>query len=824
MKNKLYKIIVYVLVVLGHDSHAQFNHASALQKYWNYRYALVGDDIDPSFRRWEPGFLQIGTDIGHSLPMRSRYQIRNNIQQVEFAFNTHYDRSDVLDYLNITRTHENSAGLRYGWCQWIDCPTDMGMYLAVLATEYALMTKNMDYQTVSNTTGQPVGPPTRGANYREQMDRLMHEISCAVSAVDRLDANSDDYHGIPGQNGNGFFVKDDVPYTFAQDGKFGNAQVLAPDFLTNTNSRYHRGHSFWNVHAGFNGYRHQAKPSSECNGIGGQPEPLLDVTIGGTMVRKTIDPMSQDQLMKLLFGLIFIRKYVTGSERDMRVPLNTSPWSYSTADNLNQRAKDWIDRTLWRLITDCFIIRNERGGNQVCSGGNATMFQSPFKDIYNMWGEGDFYGSFANCSNHYYSGLVWWGANEGYKAWVTSPSVDLNDLLLLNTSLWPLGVKDFILSEIVNNLNQFDHEMYVYLTCMNNSSTSVTYVAPLANPYNGNITGVVGNHIDRLASPANLDYQLNALMGDAKNLLYGTTASPDNHLQSFMNRNNFWCLHEDTLYRFGNGRDQDRLHARNGLFYMLAHNIYSLQRMDRYNFLDMADNTIAKLPDLMNRTVRGVFPRAKDIEMINSSGVKSKISYQYGNNTNEANIYSANSINFNDCVFQNGSRARLIAPHIDHIASQQNGMLSIELGAVVEIVENSRMPCTGNTTVIGGNGFVPTTTTVLSEAPPQENTSSGLHKLAEIKDDIVSEKSRLARLYPNPTENDATIRLVNYEKTTVNIKIYNMLGREVIQFSNIDIIDDEQNYYMNLEKLNTGIYIVKIDQGDYSTSLKLEKR
>jgi hypothetical protein len=133
------------------------------------------------------------------------------------------------------------------------------------------------------------------------------------------------------------------------------------------------------------------------------------------------------------------------------------------------------------------------------------------------------------------------------------------------------------------------------------------------------------------------------------------------------------------------------------------------------------------------------------------------------------------------------------------------------------------MPCTGNTTVIGGNGFVPTTTTILSEAPPQENTSS-LYKLAEIKDEIVAEKSRLARLYPNPTENDATIRLVNYEKTTVNIKIYNLLGREVIQFSNIDITEDEQNYYMNLEKLNTGIYIVKIEQGDYSMSLKLEKR
>ena len=313
-------------------------------------------------------------------------------------------------------------------------------------------------------------------------------------------------------------------------------------------------------------------------------------------------------------------------------------------------------------------------------------------------------------------------------------------------------------------------------------------------------------------------------MGDAKNLLYGTTASDDNHLQSFMNRSNFWCLHEDTIYRFGNGRDGDRLHARNGLFYMLAYNIYSLQRMDRYNFLDMADNTIAKLPDLMNRNIRGTFPRSKDIKMINSSGIKNEIWYLYGDNTNPANIYSANTLTFNNCVFRNGSRATLIAPHIDHTASQANGMLSIELGAVVDIRENSRMPCTGNTTVVGGNGFVPTTTTILSEAPPQGNTGNGLHKLAEIKDEIVMEKSKLTKIYPNPTENDATIRLMNYDKSSVNILIYNMVGREMLKFSNIEITDDKQNYYMNLERLNTGIYIVKIEQGDYSTSLKLEKR
>lgn len=803
------------------DTFAQFDHAAALQKYWNYRYALLGDDIDPSFRRWEPGFLQVGYGLGHSLPMRSRYQIRDN--KVNFSLNTSYGYQDVEDYLKITKTDKPIVGDRYGWCQWVDCPTDMGMYLAVLATEYALMTRNVDYQTV-NSSGQPTGSPVRGANYREQMDRLMHELSCAVYALDRLDAYSDDHLGVPGSWGNGFFIKDDVPYTFAQDGKFGNAQVLAPDFLSNSNSTYYRGHSFWNVHSGFEGYRYHAKPSSDCNGLGGQPEPLIDVNIGGNTVKKIIDPMSQDQLMKLLFGMIFIKKYVRGSERDMRNPPNHWDGEYQSADKLNEHAHAWIDRTLWRLITSCFYIKNERGGQQVCSGGNATMFQSPFKDIYNQWGDGDFYGSMFNCSNHYYSGLVWWGANEGYKAWVKSPSVNLQDLLLLNTNFWPLGVKDFVLSEVVSNLNKFDHEMYVYLTCMNNSSQSVTYPAPLPNLYGGNITGVVGNHLDNLASPLNLDYQLNALMGDAKNLLYGTTSSPDYHLQNFMNRPNFWCLHEDTLYKFGNGANGDRLHARNGLFYMLAHNIYSLQRVDKYNFLDMADNTIAKLPDLMNRTIRGEFPRGRNIEMINAVGTKTQVGYTYGNNANPANIYSANNIFFNNCTFRNGSRATIIAPHIDHNASTLNGSLSIEFGAVVDIKENNRMPCVGNTTVIGGNGFVPIVNTILSEAPPMESDQAGKHKIAEFIPESKYNKPKDVSLYPNPTSGDAGLEFSNFEKSSLNIYIYNMVGQEVMSFKNIEILDDIQKYNMNLEALSPSIYLVKISQGEYHRTLRLEKR
>jgi len=51
-----------------------------------------------------------------------------------------------------------------------------------------------------------------------------------------------------------------------------------------------------------------------------------------------------------------------------------------------------------------------------------------------------------------------------------------------------------------------------------------------------------------------------------------------------------------------------------------------------------------------------------------------------------------------------------------------------------------------------------------------------------------------------------------------------MLGREMLRYSSIEITDDEQNYYMNLETLSSGIYIIKVEQGEYNTSLRLEKR
>lgn len=51
-------LILFILILKS--AYTQSDDGTYYSKYWNYRYALRGDDIDPSYIRWEPGFLEVG--------------------------------------------------------------------------------------------------------------------------------------------------------------------------------------------------------------------------------------------------------------------------------------------------------------------------------------------------------------------------------------------------------------------------------------------------------------------------------------------------------------------------------------------------------------------------------------------------------------------------------------------------------------------------------------------------------------------------------------------------------------------------------------------
>lgn len=124
-----------------------------MKKYWWYRYRLVND------------FMVKGEGPGKSLPMEERDQYLQPIAKI---------------------------------AKWGDCTINLGHYIGVLATEYALLSEQ----------GQPT-------------DTTKQELFYAISAINRLDNNAEAYYSSFGASQayplNGFFMRDDVPSSFLID-------------------------------------------------------------------------------------------------------------------------------------------------------------------------------------------------------------------------------------------------------------------------------------------------------------------------------------------------------------------------------------------------------------------------------------------------------------------------------------------------------------------------------------------------------------------------------------------------------------------------------
>ena len=120
------------------------------RKYWYYRSKLVND------------FLLVGIGNGMSIPFSER--------------GLYYNGS----------TNTIAATMKCG-----DGTSKVGVYIGVLATEYRLLKNN-------------------GQN----TDKVVHELACALNALNRLDVNAETFYsgGVPSLNG--FLVRDDIPKDF----------------------------------------------------------------------------------------------------------------------------------------------------------------------------------------------------------------------------------------------------------------------------------------------------------------------------------------------------------------------------------------------------------------------------------------------------------------------------------------------------------------------------------------------------------------------------------------------------------------------------------
>src|ERR1700741_283194 len=126
------KKLVLLFILLSTMVKGQTSDDENHRKYWYYRTRLVND------------FLKVGISDGNSIPFSER--------------GLYYDGSS-----NASLTTAMKCG---------DGTSKLGVYIGVLATEYKLLKIN-------------------GQN----TDKVLHELACALYALDRLDMNAEPLWG-----------------------------------------------------------------------------------------------------------------------------------------------------------------------------------------------------------------------------------------------------------------------------------------------------------------------------------------------------------------------------------------------------------------------------------------------------------------------------------------------------------------------------------------------------------------------------------------------------------------------------------------------------
>lgn len=152
-------ILLIVLLFVNFFSSAQTDQENQ-DKYWKYR------------ERLKNKFVKIGTEPGESIPMACR----------------------IPGY-----AYGGTADVNGTQLQWKDATITLGYYIIVLATEYKLL----------NNAG-------------ENTQSTLNELYYAIDAINRLDRSAEFYlsfgsNTVTPDDLNGFFLRDDVPYTFWQN-------------------------------------------------------------------------------------------------------------------------------------------------------------------------------------------------------------------------------------------------------------------------------------------------------------------------------------------------------------------------------------------------------------------------------------------------------------------------------------------------------------------------------------------------------------------------------------------------------------------------------
>lgn len=90
-----------------------------------------------------------------------------------------------------------------------------------------------------------------------------------------------------------------------------------------------------------------------------------------------------------------------------------------------------------------------------------------------------------------------------------------------------------------------------------------------------------------------------------------------------------------------------------------------------------------------------------------------------------------------------------------------------------------------------------------------------------VEDQIVADKFELSQNYPNPFNPSTTINFSIAERSNVSLKVYDMLGREVVTL--VDEVKEAGQHTVNFNASNlaSGIYVYKLVAGNFTASKKM---
>jgi hypothetical protein len=765
-------------------SNAQFNINSGLNKYWNYRYALVGDSIDPHHSPFEAGFVEAGIGQGSSIPMRSRYRQRMNIGD-PYPSSWHWNMQNPC-CISYPPTRDPGAqppllpGPNFwGILKWHDAMKEMGEYLAFLAAEYKLLSLNENRQTNGRIPN------------KERKIKTYREIVFALKALNRLDVNAEKFYNNSGNITplNGSLIRDDVDYDFADDGKFGRAEFYDPNWRTNANSRFFNGNSFRNVTGDFsyrynNGY---ANESCEPFTNSSQHNPTF---------------LSIDQLAEVLYGLKHVSKLIPPSE-NITLGLPTEMNAKCEADAI-------IARMIYHTLP-LYVLTYPDGG-LVCNGPIATVYSKGLFALFiSSMTELNTYCPGYNTSITMDIGVLGVAGNLAYGSGNTLWSVMetfYSEAVSDDCTGWdwfycsPCCAFKATCKAGYNLINAHSHDMFAFLNAIlpddgDNLSNHEMY------QFSRRLYFQQG-------------YQTEYALGLTRPAIYGggisyPASEIGNYLENGLNSNFASCFHDNY---FVNGGNMGAYAEQNGLDYLMGYSLYKLARyhngLDK-NMIDIADNSDAAFPNLFNRVITNTFPSGFTGQYISNATNQGNTlngftSPSSTGGASTADVQAAYSMEVR-CKVNPTGRVRFKAPHVVFTP----GFNSLP-GAVVSVDTPQRMDCDAGNIAIGNNNGTNNYVVIVKSA-----TASSTQKV---------EKPLSITLYPNPTSENATIKLTNYNNLKLRIGIYDIVGKLVMKEMTEEVYnnEDEKEIQLHTESLPMGIYIVKVSYGDTYTSLKLQKQ